>query len=853
MKTKILYIILTLLLVPVCLLGQTVKIGDILCTDGSTCSPEQFPSSGRTAEGVVFFVNENGQGWAVSLECQAVNTHWVTYDHYYDMYDIPELDNFEHSREAILDLDGYTNTAIIRNTHGADWYPAAWGVDFNNGWYLPAAGQLRWLMAYINEINTSLAIVNGTTFVFDNPRWYWTSTERTRAHAVVVSQTGSVANYPKYNYINEYEIGVRAVKSFTVQAQTPTIGEIVTTQGGQRGVVFYVDPDNGAYWLAAMNDLSSTYQWGVANDIQDLDNYNENDQFVVLHGVHCGYDATLSIRDASGTASQYASSHVNLENGWHIPSAGQLSKLFAALPFIEDAFTDNGGSPPNSSFYWTSTECSSGKAWAISFAPSSYTAGIFTARDKTETYAVRPVWSPSCENIILPTVGSITAPEAICADESLTLQIPEVEFADAQGWQLSATADFTDPIAYDGEPLGAEYNGWFLRYFVTNAFGTVYSNTVSVIVWPTYATSFEASACVSYQWNGNTYDETGDYTLNLTSTHGCDSIVTLHLTISDILTTEFERTRCNSYTWNGITYSESGDYEQEFTTIEGCDSIVTLHLTITGPIYHEWSIEACDRYKWNDITYTEPGDYVQEFVTLQECDSIVTLYLAFSDALEVDVDTTACDSYSWNGNLYIQSGIYDSLFVTSGGCDSLVHLHLIVEPSPEAVGAIEGPTEVYVSTDLILGQYFYSIDSVGFADHYEWTLENADWLMDTTGLNCALWVTTAGDAILRVKAWNGCGFTEREILIHAGFYDIGEQAFPIALYPNPAHDEVFIEAEGIRHVKIYNMKGQCVIERNVDACDRLVLPLQGLGAGLYLIEAQTDLGLARVKLNISKL
>ena len=804
MKTRIFYIILALLFAPVCLLGQAVKIGDILCTDGSTCSPEQFPSSGRTAEGVVFFVNENGQGWAVSLECQAVNTHWVTYEHYYDMYDIPELDNFEHSREAILDLDGYTNTAIIRNAHGADWYPAAWCVDFNNGWYLPAAGQLRWLMAYINEINTSLAIVNGTTFVFDNPRWYWTSTERTQAHAVVVSQTGSVANYPKYNYINEYEIGVRAVKSFTVQAQTPTIGEIITTPGGQRGVVFYVDPDDGSYWLAAMNDLSSTYQWGVTNDIPGLNNYNENDQFVVLHGIHCGYDATISIRDASGTASQYASSHVSLENGWHIPSAGQLSKLFAALPFVEDAFTGNGGSPPNSSFYWTSTECSSGKAWAISFAPSSYTAGIFTARDKTETYAVRPVWSPSCENIILPTVGSITAPEAICSNESLPLQIPEVEFADAQGWQLSANADFTNPSAYDGEPLGEEYNGWFLRYFVTNAYGTVYSNTVSVIVWPTYATSFEASACVSYQWNGTTYNETGDYTLNLTSTHGCDSIV-------------------------------------------------TLHLTITGPIYHEWSIEACDRYKWNDSTYTEPGDYVQEFVTSQECDSIVTLHLAFSDALEVDVDTTACDSYSWNGNLYIQSGVYDSLFVTSGGCDSLVHLHLTVEPSPEAVGAIEGPTEVYVSTDLILGQYFYSIDSVGFADHYEWTLENADWPMDTTGLNCALWVTTAGDATLRVTAWNGCGYTEREILVHAGFYDIGEQDSSIALYPNPAYDEVFIETEGIRHVKVYNMQGQCVTERNVDACDRLALPLQGLEAGLYLIEAQTNLGLTKVKLNISKL
>ena len=97
--------------------GQTVNIGDILCTDGSTISAADFPSSGRTAEGIVFYVNESGHGWAVSLECQAVSTHWVTSDYYYEMFDIPELDNFEYSREAIHDLDGYSNTEIIRNAH----------------------------------------------------------------------------------------------------------------------------------------------------------------------------------------------------------------------------------------------------------------------------------------------------------------------------------------------------------------------------------------------------------------------------------------------------------------------------------------------------------------------------------------------------------------------------------------------------------------------------------------------------------------------------------------------------------------------------------------------------------------
>jgi hypothetical protein len=751
----------------------------------------------------VFYINETGHGWAVSLECQAINTHWVTNNHYYDMYDIPELDNFEHSREAILDLDGYTNTAIIRDVHGSDWYPAAWSVDFDHGWYLPAAGQLRWMMAYINEINTSLAIVNGTTFVFDHPRWYWTSTERTQAHAVVVSQTGSVANYPKYNYIGEYEIGVRAVKSFNVQAQPPTIGEIVTAPDGQRGVVFYVAPDDGSYWLAALNDLSSNYQWGLENDLSDLDNYNESNQFVVLHGVHCGYDATACMREVMGTASQYASSHVDLDYGWHIPSAGQLSKLFAALPFIENTFIGNGGTSLNSDSYWTSTECSNSKAWTINFAPTAYTAGIFAARDKTTSYAVRPVWSQSCETINLPTVGSIVTPEAICTNESLTLQIPESQFANAQGWQMSPTMDFNSPIPYSGEPLDSSYNGWYLRYYAANEAGTIYSNVVNITIWPNHETSFNIMACTHYVWNGIDYDESGDYEQHLFSIHGCDSIVTMHLTIANVVTNEWAHHTCeDSFIWNGITYYETGDYEQTFSTSENCDSIVTLHLTL-------------------------------------------------SEALEVDTDSVACGSLWWNGQEYTESGHYEQQFVTVDGCDSLVRMDLTVLPFPESIPEIIGLQEVYVSTDIVLGQYHYSIDSVEFATHYEWILEDADWTMDTTGTHCTLWVTTPGTATLKVRAWNGCGYTEQELIINAGFFDVDDdQTIPVSLYPNPSNGKVIVEAEGIKWVKVYDLQGQLLKEWDGEATDKVELNLQGFASALYTVEVLTERGRTILKMNV---
>lgn len=41
---------------------------------------------------------------------------------------------------------------------------------------------------------------------------------------------------------------------------------------------------------------------------------------------------------------------------------------------------------------------------------------------------------------------------------------------------------------------------------------------------------------------------------------------------------------CNSYTWHGNTYTISGNYKDTLTSSTGCDSIVTLHLTINNNI-----------------------------------------------------------------------------------------------------------------------------------------------------------------------------------------------------------------------------------------------------------------------------
>lgn len=203
MKTKAL--LLAFLLLPLIAISQNVNIGDILCTDGSIISPDGYLSSGRTAKGVVFYVDESNQhGWAVQLDYQGGVLWSSSYD------DIPTLTNYQKLREAINDFDGYENTRKIRQAGNASTYPAAWTVDFDNGWYLPAAGQIRYLYGYIPEVNSSLDLVGGTPFALSIDWWLWASTECNSEDAWDINSQGNEGHSKK----GDHAFYVRAMINF---------------------------------------------------------------------------------------------------------------------------------------------------------------------------------------------------------------------------------------------------------------------------------------------------------------------------------------------------------------------------------------------------------------------------------------------------------------------------------------------------------------------------------------------------------------------------------------------------------------------------------------------------------------
>ena len=99
------------------------------------------------------------------------------------------------------------------------------------------------------------------------------------------------------------------------------------------------------------------------------------------------------------------------------------------------------------------------------------------------------------------------------------------------------------------------------------------------VITPSYST-INATSCVSYNLNSETYQTSGTYLQKLKNVGGADSTITLNLTILQPTKSMISATAYGSYTLNTQTYTSSGIYIQTLTNKAGCDSILTLKLTI---------------------------------------------------------------------------------------------------------------------------------------------------------------------------------------------------------------------------------------------------------------------------------
>lgn len=135
------------------------------------------------------------------------------------------------------------------------------------------------------------------------------------------------------------------------------------------------------------------------------------------------------------------------------------------------------------------------------------------------------------------------------------------------GGRHSGTVDFDPGPDELLLSAGGGFRAWALRMGVCT---------------PVEGPTTEANACDSYAWQGNNYTTSGNYQVVYPSATGCDSTLTLQLTISQSNASTTTASGCDSYTWNDSTYTASGSYQLVLTNAAGCDSTATLQLSITS-------------------------------------------------------------------------------------------------------------------------------------------------------------------------------------------------------------------------------------------------------------------------------
>ena len=266
----------------------------------------------------------------------------------------------------------------------------------------------------------------------------------------------------------------------------------------------------------------------------------------------------------------------------------------------------------------------------------------------------------------------------------------------------------------------------------TGANGCSNTATISVVENPTYNISLSHSICQGevYNFNGQNLTTSGIYTQTLPTVNGCDSIVTLTLTVKDLPTLSItgNTTICEgqvttltanggiTYLWsNGstnasATFSQSGIHTVTATNIEGCSATANVVVTVsplpTVSISGNNSFcqggsmtllaNGASSYVWNNgsntaaITVTNPGVYTVIGTDANGCSSSASKTITVNPSYQIQLSQSICQgsSYNFNGQNLTTAGTYTQTFSTVNGCDSTVilTLNVIGFPAPTISG-----------------------------------------------------------------------------------------------------------------------------------------------------------------------
>ncbi|MFN8238067.1 MAG: gliding motility-associated C-terminal domain-containing protein [Chitinophagales bacterium] len=185
-----------------------------------------------------------------------------------------------------------------------------------------------------------------------------------------------------------------------------------------------------------------------------------------------------------------------------------------------------------------------------------------------------------------------------------------------------------------------------------------------------------------------TFSVTGTYTVTLTSSIDCDSIINLDLKVNPVSRTDLSFIVCNgeAIAIGDSVFTATGNYTVILENSLGCDSVITLDLTVNPTFEETVSRTICegDSVTIGSQVFKDGGDYTVVLKSALQCDSTINLKLTVLPKSSVEINKSICagESFTVGTQTFNESGDYTVVLQNASGCDSTVMLSLTVNPLP---------------------------------------------------------------------------------------------------------------------------------------------------------------------------
>lgn len=294
-------------------------------------------------------------------------------------------------------------------------------------------------------------------------------------------------------------------------------------------------------------------------------------------------------------------------------------------------------------------------------------------------------------------------------------------------------------------------------------------------------------------------------------------------------------TDCDSHTWiNGVTYTSSNNTATDtLSNVIGCDSIVTLNLTINYSNTGTDVINACDSHTWIDgVTYTSSNNTATYTLTnASGCDSTVTLNLTINYSNTGTDVITDCGSHTWiNGITYTSSNNTASFTMSnSTGCDSVITLNLTIHTPPVVtLGAFNNVCKDWPSFNLTGGS---PVGGVYTGQGITGNLFNPN----VAGAGTHIITYTFTDV-------NSCESSDNSSIIVSTCTEVMEVEFvnSFSISPNPFSNSTMITVSEPSTFRLYDMQGMELRTINIEKF--YVLDRGDLVSGIYFYTLGSAVG-----------